>query len=74
MIDNEFYKHLGEAWYTAQGDAVALLRLENETKAPWVAERLAEVIAPGARVLDVGCGGGFLTLNLSASVSKTFPS
>lgn len=66
MIDNEFYKHLGEAWFTAEGDAVALLRQENLTKAPWVANRILAHVGPGARVLDVGCGGGFLSLDLSA--------
>lgn len=63
MINNEFYKDLGEKWFAAEGDAVALLRRENETKAPWVVEQLRPYGAQ--RVLDVGCGGGFLSLHLA---------
>ena len=68
MIDNEFYKHLGERWYTSEGDAVALLRRENELKAPWVAAKIESVLGAGAHlVLDVGCGGGFLCAHLNRS-------
>lgn len=65
MINNEFYKELGEKWHTSEGDAVALLRLENQTKAPWVMDVLKRLHPAGARVLDAGCGGGFLTLELA---------
>jgi 2-polyprenyl-6-hydroxyphenyl methylase/3-demethylubiquinone-9 3-methyltransferase len=62
MIDNEFYKDLGERWYEADGGVISLLRLENEFKTPWVLRQL-----PAAqRILDIGCGGGFLTLALAA--------
>ena len=58
-IDNSIYDQLGERWYTAYDDPVALLRAESGIKAPWVAQRLAP-LGPGAKVLDVGCGAGFL--------------
>lgn len=64
VIDNEFYKELGERWHTSEGDAVALLRRENETKSPWVIRKILERGNPHATVLDIGCGGGFLTLAL----------
>jgi 2-polyprenyl-6-hydroxyphenyl methylase / 3-demethylubiquinone-9 3-methyltransferase len=64
MIDNEFYKNLGERWYSSTGDAVALLRLEGLAKTPWVLEQLRAIPA-GGHVLDVGCGGGDLVLELS---------
>jgi 2-polyprenyl-6-hydroxyphenyl methylase/3-demethylubiquinone-9 3-methyltransferase len=66
VINNEFYGDLGEKWYSAEGDAIALLRYENAAKLPWVLAKIAGSHAPGARVLDLGCGGGFLTMGLAA--------
>lgn len=61
QIDNEFYDTYGERWYTAFDDPVALLRAENNVKIPWILDRIRELGAPGHNVLDVACGGGFLT-------------
>ena len=61
QIDNEIYDNYGERWYTAQDDPVALLRAENKAKIPWVLSKIREIGSPGHKVLDVGCGGGFLT-------------
>jgi 2-polyprenyl-6-hydroxyphenyl methylase/3-demethylubiquinone-9 3-methyltransferase len=60
-INNAFYESLGDRWYEAEDDPVALLRAEGRLKNPWVLERLAARF-PGAscRVLDIGCGAGFL--------------
>jgi 2-polyprenyl-6-hydroxyphenyl methylase/3-demethylubiquinone-9 3-methyltransferase len=67
-VNNAFYEDLGERWYEAWDDPVALLRAEGRLKNPWVAERIAARF-PGraCRVLDVGCGGGFLANALSLS-------
>jgi 2-polyprenyl-6-hydroxyphenyl methylase/3-demethylubiquinone-9 3-methyltransferase len=65
VIDNEFYKHLGDKWYTAEGDAIALLRLEKKTTNPWVIERIRERHKGPVELLDVGCGGGFLSFDLN---------
>lgn len=62
VINNEFYKDLGDRWHTSEGDAVALLRRENETKSPWVISQISEMGLTAPQVLDIGCGGGFLTL------------
>jgi 2-polyprenyl-6-hydroxyphenyl methylase/3-demethylubiquinone-9 3-methyltransferase len=56
-INNQIYNELGERWYTAQDDPVALLRAESRTIVPWV----QSIIPAGSKVLDIGCGGGFLT-------------
>ena len=61
-VNNELYQTLGERWYAAQDDPVALLRAESRLRNPWVAQEIARTF-PGerCRVLDVGCGGGFLS-------------
>lgn len=67
VINNAFYDDLGARWHEAWDDPVALLRAEGALKAPWIAERLR--IASGrapARVLDVGCGAGFLAGHLAS--------
>jgi 2-polyprenyl-6-hydroxyphenyl methylase / 3-demethylubiquinone-9 3-methyltransferase len=61
QIDNTFYDTYGEKWYTAFDDPVALLRAENMIKIPWILDRIRELGTIGHTVLDVGCGGGFLT-------------
>jgi 2-polyprenyl-6-hydroxyphenyl methylase / 3-demethylubiquinone-9 3-methyltransferase len=61
QVNNEFYDSLGKRWYTAQDDPVALLRAEGKIKNDWVNERLAA----GSKILDIGCGAGFLANALS---------
>ena len=67
QIDNSIYDALGDRWYTAFDDPVAMLRAESRVKIPWVLERMAKYFSqPGAvRCLDVGCGAGFLTNHLA---------
>lgn len=63
-IDNSIYNTLGERWYTADDDPVALLRAENKLKCPWViAEMKNASLEPSkdVSILDIGCGAGFLT-------------
>ncbi|MBI2521678.1 MAG: 3-demethylubiquinone-9 3-O-methyltransferase [Bdellovibrio sp.] len=62
QIDNEIYKHYGDRWYTAINDPVALLRSEAKQKNTWVKEQLRPLNVHS--VLDVGCGGGFLSNDL----------
>jgi 2-polyprenyl-6-hydroxyphenyl methylase / 3-demethylubiquinone-9 3-methyltransferase len=67
-VNNAFYEDLGDRWYEAWDDPLALLRAEGRLKNRWVGERIA-ARAPGrrCRVLDVGCGGGFLANALTLS-------
>lgn len=65
-IDNSIYDQLGERWYTAHDDPVALLRAESKLRNPWVIRVLREQFSEKpARVLDLGCGAGFLSNELA---------
>lgn len=67
QIDNSIYESLGERWYTAFDDPVALLRAESKTKVPWVIEKMSSHFGQikNIRHLDVGCGAGFLSNELA---------
>ena len=61
-INNAFYDELGDRWYTAQDDPVALLRTEANFRNPRLLQELKDRRGEGAcSLLDIGCGGGFLT-------------
>jgi 2-polyprenyl-6-hydroxyphenyl methylase/3-demethylubiquinone-9 3-methyltransferase len=60
-INNRFYDELDERWYGANDDPVALLRAESRLRNPWIASQLRERFGSHARVLDIGCGAGFLS-------------
>lgn len=64
-VDNTFYDTYGERWYEAFDDPVALLRAENKAKFPWILNKLRELCPPDIAILDVGCGGGFLSNELA---------
>jgi 2-polyprenyl-6-hydroxyphenyl methylase/3-demethylubiquinone-9 3-methyltransferase len=62
-IDNALYDRLGEDWYEARDNPVALLRAESRWRNPWVIDRLRRLraeLGEGPRVLDIATGGGFL--------------
>ncbi len=66
-VNNDLYATLGERWYEAQDDPVALLRAEARLRNPWVARHIADTFGEQpCDVLDIGCGGGFLTNELAA--------
>lgn len=66
-VNNDIYEALGDRWYNAQDDPVALLRAESKLRNPWVAEEISLALAPhGCAVLDIGCGGGFLSNHLAS--------
>lgn len=69
-IDNTFYEQYGERWYTAFDDPIALLRAENKIKVPWILEYLGNHHKNHHTVLDVGCGGGFLSNDLALAGFK----
>jgi 2-polyprenyl-6-hydroxyphenyl methylase/3-demethylubiquinone-9 3-methyltransferase len=65
---------LGERWYTAKDDPVALLRAEAKTKNPWVMNTIQnhflDQTPANLSVLDVGCGAGFLANDLARANYK----
>jgi 2-polyprenyl-6-hydroxyphenyl methylase/3-demethylubiquinone-9 3-methyltransferase len=61
MINNEFYEELLDKWHKAYDHPVALLRAENQIRVPWVLSEIAKYHSQNASLLDIGCGGGFLT-------------
>jgi 2-polyprenyl-6-hydroxyphenyl methylase/3-demethylubiquinone-9 3-methyltransferase len=65
-VDNSLYDRLGARWYDADDDPVALLRAEARQRNPWLLGDLARMFPwRRCRVLDVGCGAGFLTNELA---------
>lgn len=60
-INNAFYDELDEMWHGAMDHPVALLRAENDLRNPWIQEVLEQKSLLFAHILDIGCGGGFLT-------------
>lgn len=66
-VNNAVYDELGERWYEAQDDPIALLRAETAHRTPWIVDTIRGRLGDGrVRVLDVGCGGGFLANALAA--------
>ncbi len=65
-VNNDWYADLGARWYTAQDTPIALLRTESRHRNPWIVGQIARELGDGEhRVLDLGCGGGFLSNALS---------
>jgi 2-polyprenyl-6-hydroxyphenyl methylase / 3-demethylubiquinone-9 3-methyltransferase len=64
-VNNAIYDQLGERWYAADDDPVALLRAESRLRNPWVERQIMNECGAGATVLDVGCGAGFLSNHLA---------
>lgn len=61
VINNQIYDELGERWYRATDDPVALLRAESRLRTAWVLAELQAQLGSGPlAILDVACGGGFL--------------
>lgn len=67
-INNDFYDQLGDGWYSDTNHPIALLRAENAIRVPWIA---SEISNP-SKVLDIGCGAGFLTNPLAQNGHTVF--
>ena len=62
-VNNSIYDQYGDKWYTADDDPIALLRHESKAKTPWVIDKINHNFKTKSevKILDVGCGGGFLS-------------
>jgi len=60
-INNAFYDELDEMWHGSTDHPVALLRAENDLRNPWIQKVLENKGISSGSILDIGCGGGFLT-------------
>lgn len=69
QINNEFYDELGDDWYQADDHAIALLRAEQKVKNDWVHREIEKYNPHAQDILDIACGGGFL----SNSLAKHYP-
>jgi 2-polyprenyl-6-hydroxyphenyl methylase/3-demethylubiquinone-9 3-methyltransferase len=65
-VNNEIYENLGERWYQAWDDPVALLRAQGRVIHPWISERIKKKFGENkVNILDVGCGAGLLSNELA---------
>jgi 2-polyprenyl-6-hydroxyphenyl methylase/3-demethylubiquinone-9 3-methyltransferase len=61
QVNNTWYAELGARWYAAHDTPIALLRAESRHRNPWIAAEIDRAFGGPCRVLDLGCGGGFLS-------------
>ncbi len=60
-VNNTWYGPLGRRWYDADDTPIALLRAESRHRNPWIAGEVQRVLGnQPLRILDLGCGAGFL--------------
>ena len=65
-INTEAYDHLGDRWYTAYDDPIALLRAQSKLRNPWILAQISEKLGGAPlQILDIGCGAGFLSNDLA---------
>ncbi len=70
-VNNDYYNHLGNDWYEADNDPIAVLRAEQKTKNPWVEQKINDHFKTAELVIaDIGCGGGFLTNYLAKNFKE----
>ncbi len=65
-VDNTFYDMLGEAWYSDDAHAIAVLRAESAVRVDFVRNRLRSDDV----LCDVGAGAGFLAIPLAAHCAR----
>jgi 2-polyprenyl-6-hydroxyphenyl methylase/3-demethylubiquinone-9 3-methyltransferase len=65
-VNNVHYDELGDRWYDDDTHPIAVLRAEGRLKVDYVLKVLQrESVPSGARILDIGCGAGFISIPLA---------
>lgn len=65
-INNDYYNHLGDSWYNADDDPIAILRAERKVKNPWVIKKIQNHFKTNQlKIADIACGGGFLSNDMA---------
>lgn len=74
IVNNDYYNTLRESWYTALNNPIAILRVEQRAKTPWILERIKKhfINDKKIKILDIGCGAGFLTNELGRAFPNTY--
>jgi len=62
VVNNEFYDRLGEEWYNNKNFSMSVLREQGNAKNPWAQNKIEKYLGSSPQqILDIGCGGGFLS-------------
>ena len=70
-VNNKYYDYLGDDWYQADNDPIAVLRVESRAKNPWVDKIIkSHFNCTEIEIADIGCGAGFLSNYLAERYSK----
>jgi len=74
QLETHVYETLGDKWYTAKNDPVALLRAESRARLPWITQTLNhhfQAYSSSKTLLDLGCGAGILANHLARELPAT---
>lgn len=73
QVNNDYYNHLGDSWYDSNTDPVAVLRVEQHAKNPWVEKVINDnYTSKNLKIADIGCGAGFFTNFLATRYSSIY--
>ena len=73
-VNNAFYDTLGDRWYDAYDDPVALLRAEGTLKNPWVMERIRASLNGSRGIRGIGDARDTCGIGAAAQATQAAPS